>query len=112
MLARARVAGYLIVALVAVVQFVILPIRQRNRRMAEKVQRLEEENGQLSGENAKLAARIEALTSDPYYVEYLLRSRFRYRRPGEVRVEPKADARSRHGSAAQAVHRSAEHRAR
>ncbi len=75
---------YLILACVALVQFVILPARERNQRMRRDAQRLQEEIGQLHLQNSKLSQEIQALKSDPYYVEYLLRTRLRYRGPGEL----------------------------
>ena len=82
-MSRAAVSGYLILASVALLQFVILPARERNMEMAQTVKGLKEEIGQLRRDNIKLGRTIKALKSDPYYVEYMLRSRLRYRGPDE-----------------------------
>lgn len=92
MLTRTRAAACLILLLGGVVQFSILPARQRAAAMAGEAQALEEEIGQLRLENSKLAKQVQASKSDPYYVEYLLRERLRYQGPGELRP-----ARERHG---------------
>lgn len=82
---RTRATCYLFLVCVCLVQFVVLPARQRTHQIDRHARQLKQEIGQLQHENAKLSREIEALKSDPYYVEYQLRTRLRYRGPDEYR---------------------------
>jgi len=70
----------------------LLPARDRNRVLRAEVQALEAEVEAGGRELAELQAEQEALRSDPYLVERLLRRDYRWVAPGDlvIPVEPAA----------------------
>lgn len=62
----------------------IMPTFDRNQRLAAELHRTKRLLEDLKKEREALLNQIHSLKSDPFYVEYLLRNKFGFRRPGEV----------------------------
>ena len=62
----------------------IMPTFDRNQRLAAEIQKARRLLEDLQTEREALVNQIRSLESDPFYVEYLLRNKFGFRRPGEV----------------------------
>lgn len=65
----------------------LLPTHDRNQELSAELERARRLLSALEKEREALVREIHALESDPFYVEYLLRTRFGFRRPGEVVLE-------------------------
>ncbi len=72
----------------------LLPTHRRNRAIDTEIEQVRAERAALEQERKALEREIDALRHDPFYVEYLLRTRFGFHRPGEI-VLPSPPSRSR-----------------
>ena len=74
----------IVTGLAWVVRGDLLPTHHRNREIDSEIEQVRGELASLEQEHTALRREIEALRHDPFYVEYLLRTRFGYHRPGEI----------------------------
>lgn len=73
-----------LLALAAVMQWVILPMRERNQLIHARIETLRAANAKSQAENERLVREIRSLQDDPVYIEHVLRQDLRYVRPGEI----------------------------
>lgn len=85
---RPVLLGALLLLAAAVAHYVVLPMRERNKNLEQRVEQRTLANGALINENERLRAEVKALKDDPTYVEHLLRRRMGF----ETASEPPREA--------------------
>jgi cell division protein FtsB len=66
----------------------LLPNHRKLERLKTRKERLVQEILWLQKENERLCKEIAALRTDPWFIERVLRARFGFSRPEEIRLEP------------------------
>ena len=66
------------------------PNHRRNHKLVTRSAQLKVEKTTLRKANKRLRHEIEALETDPFYIEAVARNKYRLIRPGETLIEPAA----------------------